>query len=294
MIARYPDDLKAVVEEGLRRHFPAADERTTPVMEAMRYTLFAPGKRFRPVLTLAGAQTVGGDWIGALPTACAFEFIHTYSLIHDDLPALDDDELRRGQPTCHVKFSEGTAILAGDALLTEAFNLVVGVQSEASDSTTVLRVLAEMGRAAGLAGMVGGQVVDIAITGQSVDRETLEFVHRHKTGALIRASAVCGAILGGGSDKQIAAMGRYAVNLGLAFQITDDILDVVGSAESIGKTIGSDEHNHKMTFVSMIGVDNSRQAARAAIEDAVAALDEGDMERGALNDLAEFVLARTS
>ncbi len=294
MTARFPDDLKAAVEAGLCRYFPAADERATPVMEAMRYTLFAPGKRFRPVLTLAGAQAVGGDWTGALPTACAFEFIHTYSIIHDDLPALDDDELRRGQPTCHVRFGEGTAILAGDALLTEAFNLVVAVQSEESDSVIVLRVLAEMGRAAGLDGMVGGQVVDIATIGQSVDRETLEFVHRHKTGALIRASAVCGAILGGGSDKQIAAIGRYAVNLGLAFQITDDILDVVGSTESIGKTIGSDEHNQKTTFVSMIGVDNSRQAARAAIDDAVVALGEGDMERGVLNDLAEFVLVRTS
>jgi len=294
LTAAYPDDLKAAVEEGLRRHFPAAGERANPVIEAMQYALFAPGKRFRPVLTLAGAQAVGGDWIRALPTACAFEFIHTYSLIHDDLPALDDDKLRRGQPSCHVRFGEGTAILAGDALLTEAFNLVVAAQSEESDSTTILRVLAEMGRAAGLDGMVGGQVVDIETTGQSVDRETLEFVHHHKTGALIRASAVCGAIVGGGTDKQIAAIGRYAVNLGLAFQIIDDILDVIGSTESVGKTIGSDENNRKTTFVNMIGVDNSRQAARAAIDDAVAALREEDMKRGALNNLAEFVLERTS
>ncbi len=294
MTARYPDELKEAVEEGLHHHFPLADERAAPVVDAMRYSLFAPGKRFRPILTLAGAQAVGGDPAGAMPTACAFEFIHTYSLIHDDLPALDDDELRRGQPTCHIKFSESTAILAGDALLTEAFNLVAAVQTEDSGPAIAMRVLVEMGRAAGLQGMVGGQVVDVATEGPSVDRTTLEFIHHHKTGALIRAAAVCGAILGGGTDKQIAALGRYAVNLGLAFQISDDILDVVGSTDTVGKPVGSDENNRKTTFVSMIGVDNSRQAARAAIDDAMAALDEGDLERGILNELAEFVLARTS
>ncbi len=294
MTSRYPDELKEAVEEGLHHYFPFADERAAPVLDAMRYSLFAPGKRFRPILTLAGAQAVGGDLTDAMPTACAFEFIHTYSLIHDDLPSLDDDELRRGQPTCHIKFNESTAILAGDALLTEAFNLVAAVQAEDSGPAIAMRVLVEMGRAAGLQGMVGGQVVDVATAGPSVDRTTLEFIHHHKTGALIRAAAVCGAILGGGTDKQIAALGRYAVNLGLAFQIIDDILDVVGSTDTVGKPVGSDENNRKTTFVSMIGVDNSRQAARAAIDDAMVALDEGDLERGILNELAEFVLARTS
>ncbi len=294
MTATYPDDLRQLVEEGLHRFFPHPDKLAAPLEDAMAYTLFAAGKRFRPILTLLAAGAVKGDPHEALPTACAFEFIHTYSLIHDDLPALDDDDLRRGQPTSHKKFGEDIAILAGDAFCTEAFVLVATEQSKHTTSERVVQVLAEMGTAAGVRGMVGGQTVDMAATGRETDRSILEFIHARKTGALIRAAAVCGALIGGGDKKQIAAIAKYAVNLGLAFQIIDDVLDVVGSPHGVGKPIGSDQNNNKMTFAGKFGVDKSREAAREAIDKAISALDEARLERERLRDLARFVLIRSS
>jgi geranylgeranyl diphosphate synthase type II len=260
----------------------------------MTYALFAPGKRFRPVLTLLAAEAVGGDINQVLPTACAFEFVHAYSLVHDDLPALDNDDFRRGQPTCHKKYGEDIAILAGDALCTEAFTLVAAEQSKYSPSESVIKVLAEMGRAAGVRGMVGGQAVDITATGRNPDQSTLEFMHHHKTGALIKAAAVSGAILGGGTEKQIGAIDEYALQLGLAFQIIDDVLDVIGSTPSVGRPVGSDENNRKTTFASMMGVDDSLRAARAQVNQAKAALGGVVLERERLTNLAEFVLVRSS
>lgn len=293
MTASYPEETRQCVEKALRRYFPQTDERIAPVTEAMAYALFAPGKRFRPILTLLCAEAVGGDKDVALPSACAIEYIHTYSLIHDDLPALDNDDLRRGQPTCHKKFGEGMAILAGDALLTEAFGLVASEQAKTASEALTIRVLSEIAHAAGVAGMVGGQTVDIVTTGKESDSETLEYIHNRKTGALIKAAAIVGAILGGGREHQVAAIARFAVHLGLAFQIVDDVLDVVGSAGGLGKPIGSDEKKKKKTYALLFGVDYSRKAARAEVDRAISALDSVAPQSRPLIDLAEFVLTRS-
>ena len=294
MSLSYPDDLKLLVNEALRAYFPHSDEPLNTVSEAMAYSLFSPGKRFRPVLTLLAAEALGADPKIALPVACAIEFIHTYSLIHDDLPAIDNDDLRRGRATCHVKFGEDVAILAGDALFAEAFVLVLTEQSKCTDPGPLLEALKELAVATGINGMVGGQVADIMATGLSVDRVTLEYIHNHKTGSLITAAARCGAILGGGSFAQIEAISEYAGHLGLTFQIIDDILDVVGSTDGVGKHVGRDADNRKTTFPGQLGVNRAQEEAQATAARAIEALSGARFRTDRLVDMANFVLRRTS
>ena len=309
---------RAQVDEALERFLPGAPA-CPPVLDvAMRYSLRAGGKRFRPLLALAAAEAVAGDEADvaplALPAACALELIHTYSLIHDDLPAMDDDTLRRGHPTSHVVFGEGLAILAGDGLLTEAFALLAR-EPETADPAIVarkLRVIDVVARAAGAAGMVGGQAIDLQACDQvrdpalavgtlagafpmrpGLDAGALADMHARKTGALIRASAVAGAVMGGGSAAQVAALEAYAANLGLAFQIVDDVLDVEGAADDLGKTAGKDAAAGKPTYPSLFGLAASRALAQQALDRALAALDGAGLS-GRLPAIAGWVVHRTS
>jgi geranylgeranyl diphosphate synthase type II len=306
------------VDEALERFLPAPPACPTVIGEAMRYSLFAGGKRFRPVLTLAAAETIAAHptlqqppdhAIGAddavrlaLPAACAIEMIHTYSLVHDDLPAMDDDTLRRGRPTLHVVHGEGLAILAGDGLLTEAFALLA--REPAGGSPPVLerrmRTIAEMATAAGALGMVGGQAIDVAAaeaasrTGRHADfgMADLQRMHAMKTGVLIRASAVSGAIMAGATDDAVAAVAAYAVSLGLAFQIVDDILDVEGATEDLGKTAGKDARAGKPTYPALVGLDRSRALAEQAFRDGLQALERAGIGPGRLHQIAEWVVRR--
>jgi len=254
----------------------------------------AGGKRLRPILVIAGSEAVGGRAAHVIPTACALELIHTYSLIHDDLPAMDDDDYRRGRLTNHKVFGEAIAILAGDALLTLAFRLVAGNVDGAADARIVADVVAELAEAAGAAGMVGGQVVDIESEGKTVSAETLDYIHRHKTAALIRAALRVGAMLGGAKPDALRAITHAGEALGLAFQIVDDILDVEGSLEELGKTAGSDQRKQKATYPAVHGLEASRRRARALIEDAKAALVSLGPAARPISALADFIYERRS
>ena len=235
----YLSEQVRAVDAYLDDYLPPEKAYPESIHRAMRYSLFAGGKRLRPVLSLAAAQAVGGRQEEVMPAAAALELIHTYSLIHDDLPAMDDDSLRRGKPTSHVVFGEAIAILAGDALLTEAFSLLSGMTS--GDAERWLRAVAILSEAAGVRGMVGGQVVDVESEGLPVGEDVLDYIHRNKTGALIKAAVHIGALLGGGSEEDVHRICGYGQDVGLAFQIVDDILDVEGDAASLGKTAGIDE-----------------------------------------------------
>lgn len=259
----------------------------------MHYTLFSKAKRFRPVLTLLAHQTFGADPRDVLPTACAIEYIHTYSLIHDDLPAIDDDDLRRGKPTCHLAFGEDIAILAGDALFAEAFYLIATGQ-KARDPSMIVKVIAELAEATSVRGMVGGQVADVLYSDKPVDIETLNFIHLNKTGKLISASVRAGAILANASKGELKALSEYAHHLGLAFQITDDILDLVGDEKTIGKPSGSDLRKKKATFPGLFGLEESKRYAREAVDKAVEALETLSWNTSSLADMARFVFERQS
>lgn len=294
MPAAYPVSYCQVIDRALKQYFPPTDTKARTVYEAMAYSLFSGGKRLRPILVLLAAEAVGGDSNTVLPAACAVEYLHTYSLIHDDLPAMDNDSLRRGQPTCHVKFGEDIAILAGDGFLAEAFVLIATEQS-IGRGDKALQVIAELSEAVSVRGMVGGQAADILQTGIGADIETIEHIHSLKTGKLITAAARCGAILAGSDEAFLGAITDYAVNLGLAFQITDDILDVVGTTKLLGKNIGSDVKLSKATFPAVLGLEKSKEFARRAIGKAKAALNDGTlMNTDALLELAEFILNRQS
>jgi geranylgeranyl diphosphate synthase type II len=292
------------VDRALEQFLPSSPACPVEVGDAMRYSIFAGGKRLRPTLALASAEAVAPTAPDtaralALPAACALELIHTYSLVHDDLPAMDDDTLRRGRPTNHVVFGEGLAILAGDGLLTEAFALLAreprepGGVGAAALAGRKLRAISTIAEAAGPCGMVGGQAIDLAAAGAAArfDAAGLEAMHARKTGALIRASAAVGAIMAGGSDAEILAIERYGSGLGLAFQIVDDILDVEGAAESLGKTAGKDAAAQKPTYPALFGIDRSRGLAQDAVARALAALD-GARLGGYLPAIAHWVLTR--
>lgn len=240
-----------------------AEQYPETIHEAMRYSLLAGGKRIRPMLCLAACEMVGGDPAAAMPTACALEMIHTMSLIHDDLPSMDNDDFRRGKPTCHKVYGEEIAILAGDALLARSFEYIAratrGVAPE-----RVLRVVADVGKAVGSEGLVAGQVVDIQMEGNGgvgAGIETLQFIHAHKTGALLEAAVVSGAVLGGASERDVERLGRYAQAIGLAFQVVDDILDCTATSEELGKTAGKDQAVNKATYPSLLGLEESRKIA---------------------------------
>jgi geranylgeranyl diphosphate synthase, type II len=259
----------------------------------MRYSVFAGGKRLRPVLVIAGAEAVGGHAEDVMPAACAMELIHTYSLIHDDLPAMDDDDFRRGQPTNHKVFGEAMAILAGDALLTLAFRLVAESLRPGAGAAEALRdVLIDIADAAGSSGMVGGQVVDIESEGRPVNAATLDFIHTQKTAALIRTSVRVGARVSGATAAQLETLGVAGRNLGLAFQIVDDILDVTGTTEQLGKTAGKDHVQQKATYPGIHGLDASRARARQLIGEAEAVLAGLGSRAAPIQALARFILER--
>jgi geranylgeranyl diphosphate synthase type II len=262
--------------------------------EAMRYSLFAGGKRLRPVLTLATGEAFGAKAEELMPAACAIEMIHTYSLIHDDLPAMDNDDFRRGRPTCHKAFGEAIAILAGDALLTQAF-LVLSWESPRGDSTRQVRVIYEISTAAGTVNaLIGGQAADLENEGKSVTADTLNYIHRSKTGAMIRASVVTGGILAGATDLQIERLGQYGNRIGLAFQICDDILDVTSTSEKLGKTAGKDEASLKATFPAVHGLEASRRRAEELVDEAVEIAWSLKVNAVRLEDIARFIIARNS
>jgi geranylgeranyl diphosphate synthase, type II len=294
-ILRYIQEQKALVDEALARYLPGEEHYPPAVFQAMRYSVFAGGKRVRPILAIATAEALGGTAADVLPLACALECIHTYSLIHDDLPALDDDDYRRGRLTNHKVFGEANAILAGDALLTFAFELMGDARHWPQFvPERVVQVMHEVAYAIGTFGMIGGQVVDLQMEGQDIDLPALQYIHAHKTGALIRTSVRSGAILGGGSPAAVEALTHYGTHIGLAFQIMDDILDVRGDEQLMGKALRKDDARRKATYPRLVGLAESEVRAQAAVTASIAALDIIG-ERGAvLRDLAHFIIARES
>ena len=264
-----------------------------PIVEAMKYSLMAGGKRIRPVLCIAAAEAVGGKPQAVLPAACALEMVHTYSLIHDDLPAMDNDDLRRGKPTCHVAFDEATAILAGDALLTLAFEVLSSVQiSGETQALGWLKVIHIISTAAGYRGMIQGQMLDMAAEGQDLTVDELKSMHALKTGALIEASLLCGAVLADARKRQMEVLGTYARNIGLAFQVTDDILNVEGNPKVMGKAAGTDELREKSTYPALLGIKTSRQYARNLVDEALQVLEVFDKEADPLRALAMYIIER--
>ena len=268
-LQRYLARRQQRIDRFLERCIPPANE-TDPLTQAMRYSLFPGGKRIRPILAIAATEAVGGTVTPVLPFACALELIHTYSLIHDDLPSMDDDDLRRGQPTSHRVFGEGIAILAGDALLTEAFRIMAeAVAKPAVSQRRALQVLTEIANAAGARGMVAGQADDLGAEDRTIDLPTVEWIHIRKTGALIRAAVRAGALLGRARIEQLQRLTRYAECLGLAFQIADDILDAEGTADLTGKNTGRDQARHKATFPAVLGLAAAKERARDLLVNAL-------------------------
>jgi len=279
-------ETKALVDEALDRWLPPAGLR---LHDAMRYAVFAGGKRLRPAIARAACLAVGGGDADVLPVACALEMLHTYSLIHDDLPAIDDDDLRRGKPTCHKQFDEATAILAGDALQTHAFLIL----AEKTPRAAAIRGLVlDLARAAGTDGMVGGEISDIEAEGKTPDLAVVESIHARKTGALFRASAVMGGGAGGAAAAQSKALAAYGTALGIAFQIVDDILDETSDAATLGKSPGKDKKDRKMSYPAAAGIEASRVRARELVDRAVAAL-EGAVESEMLRAIADLVVTRS-
>lgn len=284
---------KALVDAALQGFFPESDGLTSDLIEAMRYSLFAGGKRLRPILCIGGAEAVGGSGADVLPVACALEIIHTYSLIHDDLPMMDDDDLRRGKPTNHKVFGEPIALLAGDGLLTEAFSIMSSPEmSKRVPPQTLLSAIRMVARAAGPEGMVGGQAVDIQWEGRPADLEVVRFMHAHKTGAMITASVASGAVLAGADGSQLEAIVSYGEKIGLAFQISDDILDIEGDSETMGKRAGADQEKGKMTYPAVLGLQRSKTLQRELVEGAIQGLREFDGRAEPLRRIAHYIIER--
>lgn len=287
---RYLNERRALVERALADHLTRSSEAPKTLSDAMAYSLLAGGKRLRPILALAACEAVGGKPEDALDAGCAVEFIHTYSLIHDDLPAMDDDDFRRGRPTSHKQFGEAIAILAGDALCAEAFR--VAAQNRKGREVEVAEVVYELGRAAGAIGMVGGQVIDIEATGKKVDVATLERLHRAKTGELLLVSIRAGARMGKASADELERLSVYGRALGLAFQIIDDVLDATADLATLGKDPGSDKEAGKTTFIDLLGADGARKRAEDVMAEGIAALAPLGDRADALRALAQYTLNR--
>lgn len=295
----YLKEKKGIIDDALDRYLPGEESYPPVIFKAVRYSLFAGGKRIRPILCLASAEAVGGEsgesLHSILPVACALELIHTYSLIHDDLPAMDNDDYRRGEPTNHKMFGEGIAILAGDALLTEAFHLMsrrdlmVDVPPE-----NLLTVIHDIAEAAGYFGMVGGQVVDLQSEGKKVDHETLHYIHSRKTGAMVTASVRAGALLASADKDELHALSEYGRHVGLVFQIADDILNVEGDRALLGKDTGSDVSRGKITFPALMGTETSRRKARELVEQALTDIAAFDYRVRPLREIARYVIERKS
>ena len=297
-LSSYLESRRAEVDAALAALLPGPPDTPPVVADAMRYSVTAGGKRLRPILCLASAEAVGGDRAAAMPAACARELIHTYSLIHDDLPAMDNDTMRRGRPTLHVVAGEGMAILAGDGLLTEAFAVLSrdAARRDGAHAQRTLRVIETIAVAAGPSGMVGGQAIDLAsvaaTAASALDGNGLKVMHGKKTGALIRAAAVSGAIMGGAPDAAIDAIDRAAAEFGLAFQIVDDLLDVEGTSQEIGKTAGKDAAAGKPTYPALFGIDASRVMANDCLQRAEAALANAGLADSRLLDIGRWIVSR--
>ncbi|MBP1753267.1 MAG: ispA [Geobacteraceae bacterium] len=295
-LKKYLKEKCQLVDDSLDKFLPKEDELPFSIHKAMRYSIFAGGKRVRPILMLAACEAAGGNSEGAMTAACAMEMIHTYSLIHDDLPAMDNDDFRRGKPTNHKVFGEAVAILAGDALLTEAFILLSSLEACPSiDPLMRLKVVSEISRCAGSRGMIGGQAVDMESEGKpEIDFATVQYIHTHKTGALIKASVRAGALLGGADKKSEAALVKYGEAVGLAFQIADDILDIEGTTEEIGKDAGSDQERGKATYPAAIGIAESRRRAAELVDVALDALSCFGEKADPLREIAKYIVKRKS
>jgi len=294
-IQRYLQEQKERVDSALERYLPKKEELASNLYSAMQHSLFAGGKRIRPILSIASFEAAGGKGERILSFACALEMIHTYSLIHDDLPAIDNDDYRRGKPTCHKVFGEAVALLAGDGLLTEAFRLMThphATERSPGDEALLLDLISEVAQAAGVSGMVGGQVVDIESEGKAVDLPTVQYIHTHKTGAMILASVRVGARLGGAKETLLKALTRYGESLGLSFQIADDILNVEGKAALMGKQTGTDLFKRKATYPSVLGVEESKIRSKELVEMAIDALKQLGPEADPLREIARFIIAR--
>jgi geranylgeranyl diphosphate synthase type II len=291
----YQERLRPAIDSALARYVQFDDGCPAHLTEAIRYALLAPGKRLRPQLVLMATEACGGSIEEALPAACAIEMVHAYSLVHDDLPAMDDDDLRRGRPTCHKVFGEATAILAGDALLTRAFELLA---AEIQPPDVAARCCAVLGRAAGATALVGGQAADLqradskGNNGRESDLPALESIHRRKTGALFVAALELGAVVARANTEQQAALLAYGKNVGLAFQITDDLLDVSGTQTAVGKRVAKDAECGKLTFPALLGVDESRRRAKTLVDEACAMIEIFGPRAQPLHALAQFVCSR--
>lgn len=283
-VAEYLDERARAADAALEQAMESWADAPAGLRDAIRYSLFAGGKRLRPVLALGAAETVCGDYAVALPAACAIEMIHTYSLIHDDLPSMDDDDIRRGKPTLHRAFDEATAILAGDALQAMAF--------EVAAKTGHVEVVREIAEAAGVLGMVGGQFMDLAGEGKDLPLAEIQDLHRKKTGALIRGAVRTGAMLAGADAEQLRVLTDYGEHVGLAFQIADDILDVVGDDDEMGKRSGMDRARRKSTYPALVGLEEARRLAAEAVVQAQAALESFGPEAEPLRDIARYVVER--
>jgi geranylgeranyl diphosphate synthase, type II len=292
-IADYLTQQAGIVDKWLDRLLPSELENPTTVHQAMRYSIFAGGKRLRPILTIATGEIFGSEEQELLPAACSLEMIHTYSLIHDDLPAMDNDDLRRGRPTCHIVYGEAMAILAGDALLTQAFGSLADYQS--FDSDKKVRVISEVAHAAGTSrALIGGQVLDLESEGKPVTGEMLEEIHRAKTGALIRCAVRLGAIIGNADEFELEALTLYGEKAGLAFQVADDLLDETATSEELGKTAGKDAASQKATYTALFGIDGARIMADRLSQEAISAVRSIDRDTRVLQEIAKFIIDRRS
>ena len=290
----YLADRRTQVEAAIDRILPVVYPET--IYESMRYSLMAGGKRLRPILCLATCELLGADPAIAMPTACALEMVHTMSLIHDDLPAMDNDDYRRGQLTNHKVYGEDVAVLAGDALLAYAFELIATQTPQGQGGAQpqqILKVVAQLGRAVGADGLVGGQIVDLASEGTAVDEQTLTYIHMHKTAALLEVSVTAGAILAGADSFVVERLSRYAQRIGLAFQIIDDVLDITSTAETLGKTVGKDVAAKKATYPSLWGLEASQRKAQQLVSEANAELAGFDHRALPLMAIARYITART-
>ncbi len=286
---------RADIESWLDRLLPPETAEPPEIHRAMRYSLFAGGKRIRPLLVVASGDAFNAEDVVLLPIACAMEMIHTYSLVHDDLPAMDNDDLRRGRPTCHKVFGDAIAILTGDALLTLAFETLSSIPVSPQLASRMMEIVREIAQAAGTQeGMVGGQVLDVISEGKSVARNQLERIHRSKTGALIRASILSGAMAGDAQPSELSVLKRYAEDLGLAFQIVDDLLDVTSTTQDLGKTAGKDQSAAKATYPSILGLEESRKLVRELFQDAIHQVIQINRPKEILTDLAEYLTQRSA
>ncbi|WP_426349429.1 polyprenyl synthetase family protein [Alloiococcus sp. CFN-8] len=282
--------IKREIDEYLKGYFEDKQGLNKELFDSMSYSLNIGGKRIRPILTILTYSLYKDDWKKVIPFAAAIEMIHTYSLIHDDLPCMDDDDLRRGKPTNHKVFGEAVAVLAGDALLNEAFNIII--KFSIKEGRAALLATEQLGEAAGANGMIGGQLVDILSENKSITKDELYYIHEHKTGALIKASVLAGAILGGADKEELVLLEKYGENLGLAFQIKDDILDVEGNKELIGKNINSDAENHKYTFVSLLGLEDSKALCKQITNNCIESLKSLKYNTVVMEELTNFLLER--